>query len=357
MSLSNGGPPLVDPDVKPMQYVPFTIQDFLKGVRGMKFQDVGAYILVLMHLYEAMGDLPDDDRWMAVHIGVDIRTWKTAKARLIELGKIEVRAGRIWNRRVEEEITSYVKKVRAKQKESEDARRREAEKRAKRDAEAAAAAAAEAARKEAEAAAAAAQSLQGSREIFASSRGISPEFSRSSPGSLREIGDDLSKNANEINEAPQKPAPGNRAGIDQEAPLDKKIVDSDKKNQSPPALESSVAARAGGPEIPGLNGATALIVTDVAKWLSPWSPDEPGAYKQIGEAIRIYGERAVRDGYAEMKADIADGKLRAPSVKSLYGYFRVAKDRPPTRTASGKPTAETSSDAIRRIKAIAGDRS
>lgn len=100
-------------------------------------------------------------------------------------------------------------------------------------------------------------------------------------------------------------------------------------NETSPDSPESVAAhgRALIPEIAGLNGATSLVVTDLARWLNPHSPDLEFARKQIGEAIRIYGDIAVRDGHAELKADIADGKLRAPNVKAFYGYCRVAKDR------------------------------
>ena len=114
----------------------------------------------------------------------------------------------------------------------------------------------------------------------------------------------------------------------------------------------SVAAREranGIAEIGGLNGATSLIVSDVAGWLNPYAPDLEFARKQVAEALRIYGDIAVRDGYAELKADIADGKVRAPTVKSLYGYFRTAKDR--------KPKAGSQKEAdMRKLDAIVGPR-
>lgn len=229
--LSNGGPPLVDDDVKRMEFVLFHIKDFLQGVRGMKFADVGAYILVLMHLYDMMGDLPDDDRWMSIHLGVDIRTWKTAKARLLELKKIEIRGGRIWNRRVEEEITEYVKKVRAKQAESEAAKKREAEKRAKREAE-------EAAAKEAAEADARKPSAQRSTAICAGSPasppGVLPDSPRISQQVLSWNGGDLSEKANDFNGGTAKTGPGGGAGNEQISPLDKKIEDKKEKTLTPP---------------------------------------------------------------------------------------------------------------------------
>lgn len=86
--------------------------------------------------------------------------------------------------------------------------------------------------------------------------------------------------------------------------------------------------RAGGlEELPGLNGSTALIVTTFAGWLNALNPDIASARRTIGDALALYGEAAVRDGFAELKADIADGKLRVPSVKSFYGYVRHARER------------------------------
>ena len=91
---------------------------------------------------------------------------------------------------------------------------------------------------------------------------------------------------------------------------------------------SSVAA-SGPEEIQGLNGTTAMIVEQFAKWLNPWVPDLELAHKSIAEACRIYGPNAVRDAFADLKADHRDGKVRALSHKAFYGYCRTAKDRKP----------------------------
>lgn len=109
------------------------------------------------------------------------------------------------------------------------------------------------------------------------------------------------------------------------------------KNYQPDRTEKH-AARADGPdEIPGLNGSTSLIVSTFAEWLNPWAPDLPAARRSIADAVGIYGDRAVRDAFAELKADVADGKLRVPTVKSFYGYCRTAKERGPRQAAHAKP--------------------
>lgn len=86
-----------------------------------------------------------------------------------------------------------------------------------------------------------------------------------------------------------------------------------------------------------MNGSTSLIVSTFAEWLNPWAPDLPAARRSIADAVGIYGDRAVRDAFAELKADVADGKLRVPTVKSFYGYCRTAKERGPRQAAHAKP--------------------
>lgn len=112
---------------------------------------------------------------------------------------------------------------------------------------------------------------------------------------------------------------------------------------------SSVAARGPG-EISGLNGSTGLIVESMAHWLSPYAPDYPAAHTAIAEACRIYGPKAVRDAFADLKADHLDGKVRALNHKAFYGYCRTAKDRSDKGSAPGKPSQ---ADAIRRLEAMA----
>jgi ketosteroid isomerase-like protein len=60
------------------------------------------------------------------------------------------------------------------------------------------------------------------------------------------------------------------------------------------------------------------------------------AHKQVAEAVRAYGDRAVLDGYMELKADHADGKVRALNVKAFYGFVRTARERQ-NRFAPKKP--------------------
>lgn len=118
------------------------------------------------------------------------------------------------------------------------------------------------------------------------------------------------------------------------------IQEQPKKEISPSAAIQVVAATPGGhsvSEIGGLNGATAQIVEDLAKWINPHVPHHELAFTQVQQAVTAYGSEAVRDGYMDLKADHADGKVRALTVKAFFGFCRVAKERQKNRLAKSKP--------------------
>lgn len=144
------------------------------------------------------------------------------------------------------------------------------------------------------------------------------------------------------------------AGVEAEtpaksAPVAKKVSPtppSKKLNNYKPLTVEQEAASAGGTEIAGLNGATSLIVNTLAGWINPFAPDPAFAYTQVSEAVRMFGDIAVRDGFAELKADIADNRVRAPSVKQFYGYIRTARDRKP---ATSKPQRDSEDERFARL--------
>lgn len=81
-------------------------------------------------------------------------------------------------------------------------------------------------------------------------------------------------------------------------------------------------------EIEGLNGSTAEIVAGVAKILNVHAPDIAAAKRIVQSNVGLYGPNAVRDGYAELMADLQDNQIRVPSIKVLIGYIKTAKERP-----------------------------
>ena len=122
----NGGPPIVESDAIRMHFTKFNFQDFMSGVRGMKADEIGIYTLLIAAQYVRMSRLPDDDSWIALHIGVDIRIWKRIKKKLIGLGKIFCDGKSIWNSRTEREITTFCAGQKARR---DTATEREAKKR------------------------------------------------------------------------------------------------------------------------------------------------------------------------------------------------------------------------------------
>lgn len=79
--------------------------DFRDGVKRLKDDEVGVYILFLTVLYETSdGRLLDDDAEIADDIRRDIRVWRRVRARLLALGKIELIDGYLSNPKATREI-------------------------------------------------------------------------------------------------------------------------------------------------------------------------------------------------------------------------------------------------------------
>lgn len=116
-------------------------------------------------------------------------------------------------------------------------------------------------------------------------------------------------------------------------------IDSDSESEVTGQPEATEQVSASGPvEISGLNGSTQMIVEQFASWVNPWAPDLPAAHRSVADAVQIYGSQAVRDGFAELKADHADGKVRAMTVKAFYGFVRTAKERRGSKQVAGTAT-------------------
>jgi uncharacterized protein YdaU (DUF1376 family) len=109
---------------------------------------------------------------------------------------------------------------------------------------------------------------------------------------------------------------------------------------------------AGGPdEIAGLNGSTSLIVGTFAGWLNPYVPDFDTARRVITKSVALYGDRSVRDGFAELDADISDGKIRLPTAKMFFGYCRTAQERGPRGAGSSDPGGSRAMEILKRMSA------
>jgi uncharacterized protein YdaU (DUF1376 family) len=76
----------------------------LNGMMELTLEERGAYNTILDLIYSRDGNLPDDDRFVAGWLRVDVRVWKRIKARLIERQKLYVADGMLRNRRADAEI-------------------------------------------------------------------------------------------------------------------------------------------------------------------------------------------------------------------------------------------------------------
>lgn len=111
-----------------MQFTRMNIRDWLQGMRALKPDQIGVYNVILFLLYDNLGMLRDDDRYVAGHCQMEVRYYKRIKAELVALGKIEVRDGHLWNRRATAEIADFCAKAKLTRKAALDreARKRDA---------------------------------------------------------------------------------------------------------------------------------------------------------------------------------------------------------------------------------------
>lgn len=122
--LGHNGPPVFEfgrdlpSDIPKMHFFKCDIQALRKAIFDKPLDIRGAYISVLVAMYEHMEPLPADDAMAMLRTGIkDRRLWNRIKVTLIELGLVEVRtSGRLSNPRFEEEISIYVTEFRNRQR-------------------------------------------------------------------------------------------------------------------------------------------------------------------------------------------------------------------------------------------------
>lgn len=83
----------------------------LQGMFELTLEERGAYNTVLDLIYTRANDLPDDDRWIAGWLRVDVRVWKRIRNRLIDAEKIYIEAGTIRNKRADVEVLAALSRV------------------------------------------------------------------------------------------------------------------------------------------------------------------------------------------------------------------------------------------------------
>lgn len=83
----------------------------LEGFFELTLEERGAYGTILDLIYAKDGNLPDDDKFVAGWMRVDVRVWRRLKQRLIDLGKLRIEAGTIRNKRADVEVESALSRV------------------------------------------------------------------------------------------------------------------------------------------------------------------------------------------------------------------------------------------------------
>lgn len=70
----------------------------------MSFELRGAWSLLTDLFYEHGGPLPNDDRWIAIQLGCDVRKWKHIRSQLFEAGKLTVGSDGLVHNKTADEV-------------------------------------------------------------------------------------------------------------------------------------------------------------------------------------------------------------------------------------------------------------
>lgn len=271
------------------RFVRFYPSDWRSGCIGLTPEEEGAYIRICAHFWETGIRLPLDDAIAASRLMMDVRMYRRLRGKLIAKGKLHEAEDGFYVPRAERELAAA---NRAAKKEGAQADMGTT--RGSPDGEHANG------RDQVEGRCAGTDALTGHHA----------DVQVKSPESLGEVSEKDCKKPIKINGPLKTYEP---------------VANSHTEDNKPVSSESGAAD--GHEEVSGLNGSTTEIVRGVAKLLNNLAPDYAFARQIVASNVGIYGPNAVRDGYAELQADIADNKVRIPSVKTLVGYFKTASER------------------------------
>jgi len=73
-----------------VRHVDFGADEWLAGTSDLTVVEKGCLITVCALIYSKGGPIDDDPAWLARNCRCDPRTWKAARRRLLELGKIQL---------------------------------------------------------------------------------------------------------------------------------------------------------------------------------------------------------------------------------------------------------------------------
>lgn len=85
-------------------WIKWFTSDFLTGIADLEADEIGIYAVILNLIADRGAPIEDDPAWLARRAGTSTRRFNKVRARLIELGKLEVRNGLLGNRRMIAEV-------------------------------------------------------------------------------------------------------------------------------------------------------------------------------------------------------------------------------------------------------------
>lgn len=85
-------------------YFAFYPADFMNGVRGLTPQEVGVYTMLLCRIYEESGPVEYHVRRLATYCGMRETAFASVVEKLVDLDKLQLVEGKLFNRRAEGEI-------------------------------------------------------------------------------------------------------------------------------------------------------------------------------------------------------------------------------------------------------------
>ena len=108
----NGGPDLgfdeENDDPLRLRVIRIHINDWAASTRGLSLEEEGFFWRFTLLMYDRMGVLADDDRINSRAMGIDIRSYRFNKNKLVAMGKIRIEEGRLNHPRIVREIERYV---------------------------------------------------------------------------------------------------------------------------------------------------------------------------------------------------------------------------------------------------------
>lgn len=84
-------------------YKQFT-SDFLNGIVDLVADEIGVYVVCYNLMYDRNGPIPDDPQWLARRCGTTTHRFNKIRAKLIKMGKLEVRGDQLGQPRTMKEI-------------------------------------------------------------------------------------------------------------------------------------------------------------------------------------------------------------------------------------------------------------